>query len=253
MRALVPILMLLWAAPVAAQTSAERYDYEVSWGYSDVARVTMQRGCPRDGYVPAKMTAKSLGVISQLHEFEIRLDSFTDSTGRALEGRTFIEEEGVPRHYRSRFAQDGATFTRKTFREKDSTQRLKLRAGADDLLSWFFALRGRDITAGQAYAFHVWDGWKLTRITARVGTIGRVWTPSGTFRAHPISLARVRLHHHGSNAYTPRSDTETLGTIWLSADEARTPVAMDFRAPVGLAKLRLTRQKVSACRESPGR
>lgn len=248
MRLLLPLLVLLYGASASAQGAAERFDYEVHWGYSDVARVTLQRGCERDGYVPTSLSAKSLGVADQIHAMQIKLDSFVSPAGRSLEGRTFIEEEGVPRKYRTRFADGGGAFAQKTYRKKESTLRLSLRPGTHDLLSWFFALRSKSLTEGAAHAFYVWDGWKLTRVTARVGELERVWTPHGTYDARRVVLTRVRLHHATSQAYTPKSDVEDVGTVWLANDTQHTPVAMDFSARVGVAKLRLARTTSKSCR-----
>ena len=246
MRAFLAVLIFLSAATAHAQDVGERYDYNVQWGYADVAKVTLKRGCPRDGYVPASLLAKSMGVAEQLHSFEIRLDSFT-SGGHPLEGRTFIEEEGVPRLYRTRFADSGAAFTQKTYKNKDSSLRLELRPPTHDLLSWFFALRQLELSKGAKHSFYVWDGWKLTRVTALVGKTERVWTPRGTYMARVVSVRRTRLHHKRDLAYQPKAAEERLATLWFSEDENRTPVAIDFRAPVGLAKLRLSRQSSTTC------
>lgn len=247
MRSVLPTLLLLWSAAATAQERAEKFEYDVQWGYADVAQVDLQRGCPRDGYRPARLLARSLGVAEQIHSFEIRLDSFADLVGRTLEGRTFIEEQGVPRRYQTRFAADGSLRTQKHYKSKDSTVRLKLRPGTYDLLSWFFALRAAPLQEGAAYSYFVWDGWKLTRVVAVVGGTERMWTPAGTFDARRVALSRERLFHSGTKAYQTRSDVEPIGAIWFGPGPARTPVAMDFRAPVGMAKLRLARQKTTPC------
>lgn len=247
MRLLLTILLLFCSLPASAQVLGEQYEYEVQWGYADVARVKLQRGCPRKGYVPAKLSAKTLGVANQIHAFEIVLDSFMSANGQTFEGRTFIEEEGVPRRYKTRFNSKGTAFTQKQYKKQHSSQRLSLKPGTHDLLSWFFALRSLELKPKTTKAFYVWDGWKLTKLWGTVGKRERVWTPSGTFEAHPVELRRVRLHHATDKAFTPSADPEKIGTIWLLGDSRRTPVAMDFKAPVGLAKLRLVRQKDRTC------
>jgi hypothetical protein len=247
MRAAVFIMLLFCCSSATAEEHAERYDYEVSWGYSDVARVTLQRGCERDGYRPAKLSAKSLGVAEQLHSFTITLDSFLDPAGRTLEGRTYIREEGVARRYRTRFAEDGKAQTHKKFKKKQSVLKLSLRPGTFDLLSWAFSLREENLSFGSTYSYFVWDGWKLTRVRASVAKKERIWTPKGTYDAHRITLHRERLFHTGSNAYQVKKPGKKIGTMWLRDDTSRAPVAMDFSAPVGLAKLRLSREKTSAC------
>ena len=248
MRSVVALLTVsLWSLPLHAQDKAERFDYDVEWGYADVARVSIQRGCTKDGYRPSFLTAKSLGLAEQVHAFDIRLDSFATPDGRTLEGRTFIEEEGLSRRYRTRFASTGAAVTQKEVRDKTSQLKLKLRPGTYDLLSWFNSLRTLPISEGTAHRFYVWDGWKLSELTAAIGKLERVWTPAGTYDAYRIVVTRVRLHH-AAKQYQPKSEREDLGTLWLTA--AAMPVAMDFKAPVGLAKVRLSRSVQRPCAAS---
>ena len=238
--ALTVLLGLLWAGDLAAQSHfKERFDYDVEWGYTDVATVSVRRGCPRNGYVPSRLRATSRGVISQIHAFEVVLDSFSNLSGRTLEGRTFVKEEGVPRKYRTRFSDDGRAVAHKVLSAGESTTMLRLRPPTYDLLSWFFALREADLDGGRVHELDIWDGWKLTRLRGVVGAVERVWTPTGTFEAHKVVLSRVRLRHGGPKAYEAVAAREKIGAVWFSADAARTPVALELKAPVGMTKLRL--------------
>lgn len=237
-------LTLLVSSSAAAQTSAQRFDYEVSWGYSDVARVTIQYGCERDGYRPASLTAKSLGVIDQVHAFDVRLDSFTNAH-RTLEGRTRITENGVARRYTTRFAADGRLAVQKVIKNGTSAQSLSLRPNTFDLLSWFTALREQSLTSSSVHRFHVWDGWKLTEIRAVAGKMERIWTPSGTYSARRVTVSRIRLSH-GDRKFQPRGKRDDVGVLWLTPS-GNIPVAFDFKAPVGTAKVRLTRSTTQPC------
>mgnify|MGYP006188549727 CR=1 FL=1 len=246
---LCALLLLAWSSVATAQPRSEKLEFDVTWGYSDVAKMTLVRGCPRNGYTPAALTARSRGAAEQLHAFEVRLDSFVASQ-LPLEGRTYIFEDGRPRSFRTRFGQKtGDTKVTKKFRKQETTLKLELEHPTHDLLSWIFVLRNRKLSNGASYDYYVWDGWKLARITATVGKPERVWTPAGTHDAYRIQIARRRLHHAGAKKYAPLRDTEHLATLWLSTSSAHIPVALDFDAPVGTAKVRLTRSSIATCSE----
>lgn len=240
-------LSTLWASTAVAQERAEKFEYQVTWANSEVATLKLQRGCQRKGYVPAAMTAGSLGVAEQIHSFQIRLDSFTNGSGHPLEGRTFIVEEGLKRQFKTRFEEDGSAKVTKKFRKKTSVRRVRFERPTHDLLSWAFELRDEKLQPGNTFNYYVWDGWKLVRLRATVKKAERIWTPEGTRDAWRVKLERTRLHHGGEKAYQPKADTERIGVIWYSRDEERIPVAMDFDAPVGVAKIRLRREKSSRC------
>jgi hypothetical protein len=243
------ILVLLTLVPTAvvAQERAEKFEYQVTWANSDVATLKMQRGCKRNGYVPASLTASALGVAEQIHSFQIRLDSFSNGSGYPLEGRTHVVEEGIERRFKTRFREDGLAKVTKKFRKKESVLKVRFRRPTHDLLSWAFALREEKLERGESFTYHVWDGWKLVRLQASVKKRERVWTPDGTHAALRIELTRTRLHHRGKKAYREKEEPEKIGTIWITPDASRVPVAMDFDAPVGVAKIRLTRTKKARC------
>lgn len=241
----ITALFAMLGTSVAAQT-AEKFTYTVTWGYSDVATMKLQTGCPTKGYVPTALTAKSTGFAEQLHEFEVRLDSFANTDGETLEGRTFVNEEGVSRYFRTRFATDGPSKVVKKYKTKQSTLALTFRGSTHDLLSWSYALRNESLKTGASFSYYVWDGWKLATVRADVKKTERLWTPSGTYPAYRIELTRTRLHHAGDKAYQPKKAPNLLGTIWL-AKKGHLPVGMDFDAPVGVAKIRLSQVHRSPC------
>ena len=246
----VPIgaLILFHASLALAQARAEMFDYQVTWGHASVGKLTVQRGCPRDGYVPAALRAHSLGTVEQLHAFELRLDSFLGADGRPLEGWTRIEEKRKPRSFKTRFSQDsGAARVTKEFEKRETRLELAFRGTTHDLLSWWYTLRNEKLKENRVFEYHVWDGWKLVRMTASVGPLERVWTPVGTWDAHRVKLVRTRLHHAGSDAYTAKRTVETIGVLWLASGDGNIPVALDLEAPVGVAKVRLTRKGSRDC------
>lgn len=244
--ALVVSLLLPLTLHAQDAEKRERFRYQVSWGSSDVASMRLDVGCKRGEHIPAALVATSTGVANQIHSFDIRLDSFFVPGGRSLEGRTHITEEGEPRKFRSRFKTEKAVRVTKDFRGEQSKKIFRLPGPSQDLLSWMLHLRHRELQSGKRYSYWVWDGWKLSKIEARVGKPEAISTGLGTRKAHSIALHRTVLHHGGPKLFKPRGDREELGTLWVGTDSQRTPWAMTFDAPIGTAKITLksvTRRK----------
>ena len=235
------------AAAFADDARAEKFAYEVRWGEAKVADLQLQVGCPRASYQPAMLAAKSLGVADQIHAFRVRFDSFVDRSGHSLEGRTYIREEGVPRSFKSRFQTDDTVDVTSHFEKTTREETFRLPDRGHDLLSWMLALRHHELAPGKTYSYYVWDGWKLSRIEATVGKVGRVWTPLKVFRAFPISLVRTRLRFRGPRLFTPKADPDELGTLWLGTGERHVPVAMTYDAPIGTARVVLSRATTKSC------
>jgi hypothetical protein len=247
--ALVCAAQLIFVGTAHAQ-SKERFRYEVTWGDAQVASMRLDVGCPRGSHVPAALIAKSTGVANQIHSFDIRLDSFFVPGGRSLEGRTFITEEGEPRRFKSRFKTAKSVRVEKTFRGETSKKAFELPGAAQDLLSWMLNLRSAELTPASAHRYWVWDGWKLSRIDAVVGESEAVATGQGARRAFAVELFRTVFHHGGPEKFKPRGDREKLGKLWLGTDAERTPLAMTFDAPVGVARVSLQSATRRACERS---
>ncbi len=242
-------MLLLWSPALVAQDRAEKLNYEITWGLNDVATMTIDNACPRARYTASALTARSQGAAEQIHSFRIRFDSFAPRLGEfPFEGRTTITEEGKPRSFKTRFDQKKGKFeVTKEIENRTSGLKVKLGKPTHDMLSWLAELRSRKLEAGQRHDFWVWDGWKLSRVSATVGKIERIWTPLGTYRAHRLDITRTRLHHSGPTTYQKKRETREIGQMWLAVDPGHLPVAMDFDAPVGTAKIRLTRAVYGAC------
>jgi len=242
-------LTLTAAAPLAAQERSERLQYSVHYGPATLAELNFHVGCSAQSYRPAMLNAQSLGFADQVRSFTVRLDTFVDGgSGYSLEGRTFIEEKGEPRRYRSRFSPHPSVRVERQFRGSTRHQEHLLPARSHDLLSWLLHLRKeRTLTPNTRHTYHVWDGWKLVQLDATIGSSETIRSPRGTFTAFPITLERTRLHHEGQKRFEVQSSKEGLGTIWLSADSRRLPIAMNFRAPIGEVRIALTGVQSSPC------
>jgi hypothetical protein len=135
--------------------------------------------------------------------------------------------------------------------QRDGTTRqetVELPIQTHDLLSWLFALRAQPgWHSGAVHTYHVWDGWKLVRLEARVGAVDAVWTGTGIQKAHAVTLSRTRLFHRGERALEARAPAEALGTAWFSIAPARVPVVAHLLAPLGEVRVFLESARTEAC------
>jgi hypothetical protein len=241
---------LLLIGPGESQAWAQHREdlgFSVEWGGARVATLRMLQLCPERGHIAAGLAAKSLGVATQLHPFNIRLDSIFSSSG-STRARTRIREEGLTRTFRTLFDSSGLMEVEKTWKGRRSVQRYPRVDGTHDLLSWLFVLRSQPIHAGKRYAYRVWDGWKMVELTASIRGRERVWLADGIQEGWAVELMRRRVPTKpGKDAQKRAAGSESLGTIWLSVTDGRLPIAMDFRAPIGKAKIRLLSNDVRTC------
>ncbi|MFU8802859.1 MAG: DUF3108 domain-containing protein [Bradymonadaceae bacterium] len=244
------VLGLFIALPTTAAERSERLQYSVHYGPATLASLNVQVGCTARSYRPAMLTAQSQGFADQVRSFTVRLDSFIEArSGYSLEGRTFIEEKGLPRRYRSRFSANPSVRVEREFRGKTRHEDIKLPQRGHDLLSWLLDLRNEPTLATNTrHSYFVWDGWKLVQLDAIIGKPEKIQSPQGTYTAYPITLERTRLPHDaGEVARGVRHKKERVGTLWLTTDARRLPIAMTFRAPIGEVRITLTGAHSSPC------
>lgn len=227
----------------------ERLHYEVRWRGARVASVNLQTGCSTGKHFPAALVAKNIGLVRDLHEFSIRLDSFiSPDTLTPKQGRTKITEEGRTRRYKSTFSPRRANVQATIFGKERGREEVALPGTPHDLLSWLLHLRHRTtLSPGQTNSYFVWDGWKLFELEATVKKEEIIETPLGSYAVFPVTLTRQRLVT-SSTKTTSRGDAkESLGTVWFTTGGDHVMVAMNFNSRVGLANIRLTQAKRTAC------
>lgn len=227
----------------------ERLHYEVRWRGARVASVNLQTGCSTGKHFPSALVAKNLGLVRDLHEFSIRLDSFiSPDTLTPKQGRTRITEEGKTRRYKSTFSPRKATVQATIFGKERGKKDVELPGTPHDLLSWLLHLRhNTTLTPGQTNSYFVWDGWKLVELEATVEKEETIETPLGTYSAFPVTLTRQRLVASSTRTASRSAAKESLGTVWFTTGGDHVMVAMDFNSRVGMANIRLTKASRTSC------
>ena len=246
-------LVAFWAMPPAAAEAAEpgeRARYRVSYGPAHLADLALEVGCGEEEQ-RGRLFARSRGMASQVHPFRVQLDTVTRVGEGAVRAQTFIEEDGVPRRYRSQFAAEPRVRTEWEFRGVTRREQALLPGRGHDLLSWMLALRER-VGRGEALEarqrFVVWDGWKLVYLDAIPAEVEERWTPLGSVRAQRFVLRRTYLSHGAEQVARPSGQgAEELGAIWMELSERALPVEMAFLAPIGRVRIALQAHQAGGC------
>jgi hypothetical protein len=104
--------------------------------------------------------------------------------------------------------------------------------GTRDAISFLFNLRAADWQRIPELRVPVFDGRRLYDVVARIDTPqGTVTVPAGNFPAFRVAL---RLFDHGKEL------TDTRFWLWITKDEAHTPVLVEAEIPFGTARIELT-------------
>ncbi|RVU43135.1 DUF3108 domain-containing protein [Lujinxingia sediminis] len=247
-------LVALWALPggiAEAAEPGERARYRVSYGPAHLADLALEVGCEREAQVQGRLFARSRGMASQVHPFRVQLDTVVRVGEGAVRAQTFIEEDGVPRRYRSHFGGEPRVRTEWEFRGVTRREQALLPGRGHDLLSWMLALRervGRGESLEARQRFVVWDGWKLVYLDAIPAEVEERWTPVGSVRAQRFVLQRTHLSHGVDQAARPSGEgAEELGAIWMELSERALPVEMAFLAPIGRVRIALQAHQAGSC------
>ncbi|TXD35616.1 DUF3108 domain-containing protein [Lujinxingia vulgaris] len=247
-------LLACWVLPPSVAEGAEpgeRARYRVSYGPAHLADLSLEVGCEGAEEERGRLFARSRGMASQVHPFRVQLDTVRAKGAGSLKAQTFIEEDGVPRRYRSRFGEEPRVRTEWEFRGVTRREEALLPGRGHDLLSWMLALRER-VGRGEALEarqrFVVWDGWKLVYLDALPAEVEERWTPVGAVRAQRFELRRTYLSHGAEQVARPSGQgAEELGAIWIELSERALPVEMAFEAPIGRVRIALQAHQDAGC------
>jgi uncharacterized protein DUF3108 len=103
--------------------------------------------------------------------------------------------------------------------------------GTRDAISFLFNLRAADWQHTPELRVPVFDGRRLYDVVARIDTPqGTITVPAGNFPAFRVAL---HLFDHGKEL------TDTRFWLWITKDEARTPVLVEAEIPFGTARIEL--------------
>ena len=204
--------------------------------------------------VPLQGMAVSVGFFAAVYPFENTAITYVNpDTGLPFFSSKTIDESDALRRYEVTYNQDD--FSATVVRTRDDRQSEFVRLGPSDLhdaLSWLIDLRTRDFSTGSRYIYHVYDGWKLSRLTLEVVAQRRLYTEVGAYDA-----AEFRIWREIMTATRPlpwADDTSDLppvymvtdgptdvGLGWISNDEQRLPLVISISAPIGSLEMRLDR------------
>jgi hypothetical protein len=179
-------------------------------------------------------------------------------TGLAISTSKDLQERGEHRRYDVVFHQGRYTAdnTRLRYGVTSTYERI-VPSDTHDAFSWVYSIRDQDLTPGTSVVYFVWDGWKLSRVTATVMDDDDDILVGDEF----IHCRRINLYREVMESSRPlpfiqetaalppalwvgdTSAGEQVGNLWLSTDERRLPVQMDFSNNLISATARLARYR----------
>lgn len=251
------------------ETWSERFDsaghefyYSIRILGAEAGRAAFTIGGPVEidgigAVVPLQGMAVSVGFFAAVYPFEnTALTYVNPENGLPFFSSKTIDESDALRRYEVTYNQED--FSSTVVRTRDERQSEFVRLGPSDLhdaLSWIIDLRTRDFSTGSRYVYHVYDGWKLSRLTLEVVGQRRLYTDVG-----PYDAAEFRIWREVMTATRPlpwADDTSDLppvymvtdgptdvGLGWFSNDDLRLPLAISITAPIGSLEMRLDRMVV---------
>jgi hypothetical protein len=204
--------------------------------------------------LPLQGMAVSVGFFAAVYPFENTAITYVDlDDGLPVWTEKVIDERDAHRVYAVTFDQD--EFQADVARDRDGRMSEYSRYAPSDLhdaLSWIVDIRTRPLEEGDIYVYHVYDGWKLSRLTCRVVDHTRMFTEFGMLPVIEMQFTREVMT---SMAPLPWADDSTtlppvymltdgptdVGRGWFSNDELRLPIGVSITAPIGSMEMRLDR------------
>jgi len=243
--------------PPSSPKTSESSAFAVTWGEARLARIDLKLGCPKRGIRAAALIASSEGFAEQIHPFHVRFDSFLDDASRrSPQGRTSITEDGRTRAYKTSFNARGAAIVRaNVFGAERDPKTLFFASRPDDMISWMLRAR-QDVAFAEGTTAHflVWDGWKSFWLSMTVERLERIATPAGSYKAWRVKLERAAVSADARATTTPKRRGmayEDVATAWFAQAKGHPLIGMDYDAPIGTARIRLSGYSRRACSETP--
>lgn len=237
--------------------SGEELYYSIEMLGSEAVRAAVGIGPPVEveewgRVVPLEGLAQSVGFFANVYSMEdTALTYVNPESGLPVFTSKVIDERGSRRVYDVAFG--GDTYRASVVRtaERAQNQSRLTPSSTHDAISWMIDLRSRDLSVGRAYVYHVFDGWKLSRLTGRISGHTELETPIGTLEVAEIRFTREVLSSYPAlpwleSARVPPvyglvSPPEELGVGWFSLDERRLPVGVSIETPIGHIRMILDR------------
>ncbi len=204
--------------------------------------------------LPLQGLAVSVGFFAALYPFENTAITYLNlESGLPVWTEKVIDERDANRVYAVSFRQD--EFQADVTRNRDGRISDYSRFAPSDLhdaLSWIVDIRTRPLNEGDVYIYHVYDGWKLSRLTCRVVEHTRMFTEFGMMPVIELQFTREVMTSMSPLPWANDSTTlppvymltdgpTDVGRGWFSNDELRLPIGVSITAPIGSMEIRLDR------------
>jgi hypothetical protein len=171
--------------------------------------------------------AHTMDTTRSLFAIDDQFDSYTSAANLfSLQYEMYLHEQGKAQTNLYRMTTEGDPAP------TDATA-LRVLPGTRDAISFLYNLRAADWQRTPELRAPVFDGRRLYDVVARIDTPqGTVSVPAGNFPAFRIA---IQLFDHG------KEQTDTKFWLWITKDEAHTPVLVEAEIPFGTARIELTR------------
>lgn len=238
--------------------SGEELHYTIEMLGAESARCAIAIGHPIEHedhgtVIPLDGLTISVGFFANVYPMEDTALTFVDpGDGLPVTSTKVIDERNRVRSYEVDYLH--GTFVSNIIRRADDGARRMARyipSDTHDALSWMVDLRSRDLSVGRAYVYHVFDGWKLSRLTVRVEDHTDVYTQLGILDVAEVRFTREvlgsfhPLPYFDSLAlppvYSVTEGPQDLGVGWFSLDDRRLPVGVELETPIGHLRMLLDR------------
>lgn len=228
-----------------------------------VVRVGKVRTLKNQPYVALSAKAKSVGLFHTIYPMDDRANTFIDPFNfQPLRSEKVFREAGKGRTYKVDYVHNlYKAKIHKTYHADDKNpedrQRQFTRAipsNTHTALSWFLDLRKKKgFKKGDEISYHIYDGWKLSRIDLTVVGEERVITPMGSFTATRFDFDREILRSRfnkkkvkGSKKpaepiLSVRKPAQPTGSLWLTTDPRHLPIKIQMKSTYGVGEVFLAR------------
>lgn len=230
--------------------SGERFVYSVRLNGAEAMRAGVRAGSPKvhhdRPYVPVSATARSVGFFRSVYPLEDRADVYVDPASLLpYRSEKLFREAGKERSYAVDYRPDAfRAKVRKTRQDRTYNFHRHLPSNTFDMLSWVYDLRVQEVAIGERFTYHIYDGWKISRVHLEV--VGRedIYTPMGWFKTWKLTFRREVVDSHARRDDQGRPTHPELktrvhaqheGHFYLSRDENLLPVKLTMKTSFGLS------------------
>jgi uncharacterized protein DUF3108 len=170
--------------------------------------------------------AHTVDTTRTLFAIDDQFDSYTSAANLfSLQYEMYLHEQGKAQTNLYRMTTEGDP-------APPDVTALRVLPGTRDAISFLYNLRAADWQHTPELHAPVFDGRRLYDVVARIDTPqGTVSVPAGNFAAFRLA---VQLFDHG------KEQTDTKFWLWITRDEAHTPVLVEAEIPFGTARIELT-------------